>query len=291
MPRVEMEHSAMRAAGSRPETSVVIIAENARESDVLLRKCLHLLNSRLDSAEVDSESVLRDLLARNANRKKSTHLIAALTDTAENILAVSSGSVTPKGNLLLGYTVTAQGWDGWGFGSQIYEELVRTSARICKSDFGTSLKWLALEATSGAEQFWQKKGFKQVFVKKPGEPDRYPLQYLHPPIDWNRTSGQPENLELFPDMRDISQDYCSIKPEKPLCCGKFEALMIKPASEQVGEIDANEVFRIIRSIYREFYFRKHRVDPKAHPVYFGYFAKLMKSYHNEFTERKEVILG
>jgi hypothetical protein len=66
--------------------------------------------------------------------------------------------------------------------------------------------------------------------------------------------------------------------------------MIKPAVVDAEEISANEVLRIIRSLYREFYFRKHRVLKEAYPNYFGYFASLIKGYHAVLTGAAEIRL-
>jgi hypothetical protein len=271
---------------------VQIIDARDESTDILISKCLELLKYRLDPAEVDSLEVTGSLLDRNGDMTKSTCLIAAMTDEKDNVLAVSSGSVTTKGSLLLGYTVTAQGHEGHGLGSKVYSELITAAEGACVRDFSIGLKWLALEATNGAEEFWRRLGFKSIRLKGLNDHAWRKFKYLQPPIEWDYATGKPVNSDHFSDALTDSRPGESNMVKVPLsrCLGKLEELMIKPVSGDSPDIAADDLFRIIRSIYREFYFRKHRVDRAAYPNYFGYFASLIKRYHAELASAEQIQL-
>lgn len=271
--------------GKHSFTTAAIVESN-QHTQPLITSAIQLLERRLGPNEVASLRLFEGWLGQNPLQVKSTYVMTTILDAAGDVVAMASGSVTPTGLLLVGYTVSDEKYKGYRLGTHAYEALVVAAEEISKAQFGTELSLLALEASHGAEDYWRRQGFGEVYLTDQ-RGARQKLIYLQPPLNWIRESGEPENPEHYPNKKTIVLEGRRI--EFP---GVNEELMLKPVNSfSSGEISTEIVLEAIKAFYREYYFTKREVDSTVHERYFGYFYALMDSYYHDLTSSSEISLG
>jgi hypothetical protein len=265
--------------------STAVIVESNQHTEKLIQACIELLKSRLGQSEVASARLFKSWVERNQNPEKATYTISAVLDPTGRLVAMASGSVTPAGLLLVGYTVSAADCAGLGLGTTAYGSLVRAAHYICKHEFETPLRLQVVEASHGAEDFWRRQGFGEVMLTG-GDNSPQKLLYLQPPLAWDRMTGEPESPAQYRDTKKIvAGDRVVAFP------GVYEELMIKPMEPRAaGCISAETVLEVIHALYREYYFLKRSVDPSAFDRYFGYFNALMETYRAEVESAHSISL-
>lgn len=258
-----------------PDYEVSVILELTELTTVKVLECLRLLQSQLDGSEVESLKHVKYLTERNPRVDKSTYLISTVLDRDDKVSAMASGSITPTGLFLVGYTVTDPNHLRRGLGTSAYLTLLQAAQYLSIEQFGIPLSFQALEASDGAENFWRKFGFKEIKLIRDGVMTNF--TYLQPPLIWDKQTAEPVHPEQFPHSRKIKMQGCEI--DFP---GKNESLMIQPTDE-ASEVSREQLLEIVRAFYREYYFIKRAVGAEQLSHYFDYFNALMESYQEELN--------
>ncbi len=265
-----------------PNYQVSVIVELTESTTPKVLECLRLVQTQLDASEVATLRQVKYWTDRNSRVDKSTYLISTVLDQNDKVAAMASGSITPSGLFLVGYTVTDPNHRRQGLGTSAYSALLEAAQHLSIEQFGVPLSFLALEASEGAENFWRNFGFKEIGLLCDGV--RTNLTYLQPPLIWDKQTAEPVHPEQFPHYRKLKMQGCEI--DFP---GKHECIMIQPTSGE-SEISREQLLEIIRAFYREYYFIKRSVGAEQLPHFFDYFNALMESYEEELNSVDRIVL-
>lgn len=207
--QLEADSKCIRTNADSPVTEIEISGEKFRiesiesKDDPTLSEVQTLFEQTFGEEEVDPEEVLRSsvegktpwgtddinyriFIVKNAEGKVISTVTGGMLDLESNDI-----EKTKRTMFMVAYAVTDKRVRQHGLAREAYISAIKDAA-IRAERQGKHLSFAAGECTYTSEKFWNKVGWKRVYMQVPGEENKYEeTRYVQPPLDFDPATGEP----------------------------------------------------------------------------------------------------